>query len=137
MYIEKRVKLQNNIYYIRINVQYKKNSEGIDMLCLKDYKGDYFDGGDLSTLIEKIEKSYTEEKSKKYSKIGLLGDAIYLYERIPVIDGIKDVYLNKEGIPYSIGFISKEEIEKYIQENNIPITSNTNFKLNDERTWIE
>lgn len=49
---------------------------------------------------------------------------------------MRDEYISsKDNIPYSIGYISKEEIEKYIDENNIKIKKNDNFKLNDGRTW--
>ncbi len=53
-----------------------------------------------------------------------------------VISGIKDIYISEnDNIPYSEGYISKEEIDKYIKEFNIKMNSNPNFKLNDGRTW--
>ena len=64
MTIEKRIKLQNNIYFIVIDVEYKiKNN--ILGLYLKNEEKDYYDGGDLTILIEKVEKNYTSEKAKK------------------------------------------------------------------------
>lgn len=105
---------------------------------MKNYKDDYYDGGDFSLLLEEIEKNYTFEKAEKYDKnISYMADVIYLYERIPFLSGIRDEYISsKDNRPYTIGYISKEEIEKYIKENNIKINSNKKFKLGDERTWI-
>ena len=137
MTIEKRIKLKNNIYYIVIEVEYKINRHNITELCLKNYNDDYYDGGDFSILIDRIEKSYEYEKASEYdSEIGLMGDVLYLYDRIPFLSGIKDVYINKDdNLPYSVGYISKNEIDKYIESHNVTMNNNTNFKLFDERTW--
>lgn len=136
MIIEKRIKLNSNIYYIVINVEYKKKND-IPILCLQNYTEDYWDGGDCSLLIKKAENEYTEEQAKKYdSNIGFMADVIYIYDRIPFISGIKDVYISsKENLPYSIGYITKEEIDKYILDNKIEISNYHNFKLYDEHTW--
>lgn len=40
MYIEKRIKLNNNFYYIIVDVEYKKDN-GILSLRIKNYKDDY------------------------------------------------------------------------------------------------
>lgn len=137
MKIEKRIKLKNNYYYIVIDVEYKKSENGINTLCLKNYKDDYWDGGDCTTLIEKIEKSYTTEKAKVYEKdINFLADVMYIYDRIPFLSGIKDVYISKNDIlPYSVGYISKSEIDKYIKDNGVIMTNNLDFKLYSEQTW--
>lgn len=136
MIIEKRIKLNKNIYYIVINVEYKKKNN-IPVLCLQNYTEDYWDGGDCSLLINKVENDYTEEQAKQYdSNIGFMADVIYIYDRIPFISGIKDIYISsKDNLPYSIGYITKEEIDKYIHNNNIDISNNHKFKLYDGRTW--
>ena len=47
------------------------------------------------------------------------------------ICGIKDIYISKnDNIPYSEGYISKEEMDKYIKEFNMKMNPNPNFKLN-------
>ncbi len=137
MQISKRIKLNNNYYYILVDVKYQKNQAGVLRLRLKNYKDKYWDEGDCSILIEEVEKSYTLEKAKYYDKyIGFISDVLYIYDRIPFISGIKDIYISKnDNIPYSIGYISKEEIESYIKEFNIKMNYNPDFKLSDARTW--
>lgn len=137
MKITKKIRISNNDYYIVVDVEYKKSENGIPRLCLKNYKDDYWDGGDCSILIEEVEKSYTSEKARYYDKyIGFMADVLYIYERIPFISGIKDIYIsNNDNIPYSEGYISKEEIENYIKEFTIKMMHNPNFKLYDARTW--
>lgn len=47
------------------------------------------------------------------------------------------MYIDKDSdLPSSFGYISKNEIDKYICEHNVVMSDNTNFKLNDENTWI-
>ena len=133
MTIERKIKLNKNLYYVIINLKYKKNKDGITTLKLK--KDNYFDCGDLSILIEKIEKNYNN--SKIYDKnISIMNDIIYIYENLPFLSGIKEVSISsKDNLPSTITYIEKEEIDKYIEENNIKITINNNFKLYDEHTW--
>lgn len=137
MTIEKRIKLNNQIYYVVVDLEYKKDNGGTK-LCLKNFKNDYFDGGDLSLLIEKIEDSCNKKEKKKYDNfISYMSDCIYLYVRIPFLSGIRDIYISDDdNIPYSTGYIKKEEIENYIKENNIMTENNDNFKLSTESTWI-
>lgn len=136
MLIEKRIKLNNNYYYIQAEVEYKRK-DSIMQLCLKNFKNDYYDGGNFSILIEEIEKNYTPEKALKYDKdIGLMADALFIYHRAPFLSGIRDVYFSEDDkIPYSHGYISKEEIEKYIADNKVEFPRNNDFKLTDMRTW--
>lgn len=138
MYIEKRVKLRDINYYIRVELEYKRDENDHVLLRMKDFKDDYYDGGDFSLLIEEIEKNYTFEKVQKYDKnISYMADVIYLYERIPFLSGIRDEYISsKDNLPYTVGYITKEEIEEYIKENNIKIKTQDNFKLYDGRTWV-
>lgn len=137
MQISKKIKINNNDYYIIVDLEYKKDQNNFPMLCLKNYKDDYWDGGDCSILIEEVEKNYTTEKAKRYDKyIGFMSDVLYIYDRIPFVSGIKDIYISKnDTIPYSEGYISKEEIENYIKEFNVKMNYNPNFKLYDGRTW--
>lgn len=137
MYIEKRVKLRDINYYIKVELKYKRDENDHVLLRIKDFKDDYYDGGDFSLLIEEIEKNYTFEKAQKYDKnISYMADIIYLYERIPFLSGIRDEYISsKDNLPYTVGYIAKEEIEEYIKENNVKIKTQDNFKLYDGRTW--
>ena len=139
MYIEKLIRLRSINYYIRVEVEYQKNEKNnnIPNLKLVKYKSNYYDGGDFSTLLEEIEKNYTFEKTKIYDEnISYMADVIYLYDRIPFLRGIRDEYLlSQDNLPYSLSYITKEEIEKYIKENNIKMHNNSNFKLSDSRTW--
>ena len=136
MKIEKRIKLNNNTYYIVVDVEYKFDGK-ITRLCLKNYKDDYYDSGDLTTLIEKIEKNYSVIKLLEYDTgINFMDDVIYIYDRVPFLTGIKEVYINsKYNIPNSICYISKEEIDNYIKEHNLNLEPNNNFKLFNEETW--
>lgn len=136
MQITKRIKINNNYYYIVVDVEYKKK-ENVPHLCLKNYKDDYWDGGNCSLLIEEIEKSYTPSKVQDYANHpGFISDILYIYERIPFISGIKDIYISKDdNIAFSEGYISKEEIDAYIKDFNIKMNYNPNFKLYDGRTW--
>lgn len=125
MEIQKKLKLGNNIYYVVVDLKYKKDNNGINKLCLKNYKNDYFDGGDFSLLIENVEKKYDVEIAKNYdSNISLMADVLYLYDRIPYLSGIKDVYISdSDNLPYSIGYISREEIDRYIDNNDIKMNN--------------
>lgn len=132
MQVSKKVKLNSINYYIIIDLEYKKDAinDNLPVLCLKNYKDDYWDGGDCSILIEEIEKVYTTESKKKYdNNISYMADVLYIYDRIPFISGIKDIGYSQEG------YISKDEIDAYIKLFNIKMDNNTDFKLSDERTW--
>ena len=136
MLIEKKAKLKNNWYYIVVDVEYKIDKHGYTMLFFKD--GKLYDGGNFSRLVERCEKSYTYKKAREYDgDIGLMADVMYLYDRIPFLVGVKDVYI-KEGdpLPYSTGYITKEEIDKYIKDHKIKMNRNSRFDLNNEETWI-
>lgn len=138
MYIEKRVKLNNNDYYVVVEVEYRKSESGFVTLCLKNSDDSYFDGGDFSILLEELEKNYSQEKAKTYDyHIGFMADVIYLYEHIPFLTAVRDVYISsKDYLPHSTGSISKDEINRYIKDFNISIKVNEKFKLSDQRTWI-
>ncbi len=137
MQLSKKIKINHNNYYIIIDVEYKKKQNNFPILCLKNYKDDYWDGGDCSLLIEEIQKNYTLEKAGRYDKYpGFMSDILYIYDRIPFISGIKDIYICKnDNIPYAEGYISKKEIENFIKEFAVEMDYNSDFKLNDSRTW--
>jgi len=136
MLIEKKVKLKNNFYYVVTDVEYKMDKHGYTMLFFKD--GKIYDGGCFSRLVERCEKSYTYKKAREYDgDIGFIADVLYLYDRIPFLTGVKDVYIgNDDNIPYSVGFIPVEEIDKYIKDHKIKMNKNPRFDLNNEETWI-
>lgn len=137
MEITKKIKLGNNYYYIVVDLEYKKHEEGFAVLCLKEYSDNYWDSGNWSLLIDKIEKSYNLNDIKKYNiNNQYMMDVIYIYERIPFISGIKEICIStKDNVVSFESYISKDEIEDYIENFNIQVTSNPNFKLMDERTW--
>ena len=130
--------METNKYYIVVDTVYKKSLVGIPNLCLENSKDDYFDCGDLSILIKKIEDNYTEEKSKDYdNKISYMGDILYIYDRIPFISGINNIYSSNNGEVIEMGFISTSEIDDYIKEFNVSMHNKDNFKLSNVKTWIE
>ncbi len=137
MIIEKRIDLGNTTYYVEVEVEYKKKHNTL-ALCFKNYKDDYYDGGDLSILLEKLARNYSPEVLEKYNTgIWFLDDALYLYEHIPFLSGIRDVYQSKEDtFPSAVGYISRLELDEIIKNNNIKIKNNPNFKLYNEGTWM-
>lgn len=144
MYIEKRIRL-GNTYYVGIEVEYKRKTGLVfnpktqkrDLespyiaLCLKGYAEDkdYYDGHDFSEIIADIEKRFKmrapDYRSSLHSAFML--DIMYIYERIPFLKYVKDIYISQnESVPYSQGIIYKEEIDRYIAENGVDI----NFRKN-------
>lgn len=130
MEISKKIKLNNNTYWIIVEVEYKMYGQNFPYLILKNYKDNYWDLGDCSRLIERVEESYSIDKAKIYDEvISYMGDILFIYDRIPFIKGIKEVGNSYES------YISKEEIDNYIKTFNIKMNKNSKFKLFDERTW--
>lgn len=135
MTLERKITLKNNIYYIEIELEYLKQKNNIITLSLKNDKNNYFDCGNVSLLINKIEKNYNEN-IKYDNQIAFMSDVIYIYKNIPFINKIKNISVSKnDNLPYDILSINKEEIEKYIKDNKIKMDYNDNFKLFDETTW--
>ena len=130
MEISKKIKLNNNIYWIIVEVEYKMHEHGFPYLVLKNFEDDYWDSGDFTRLLERVEESYSIDKSKKYDEvISYMGDILFIYDRIPFIKGIKEVGNSYES------YISREEIDTYINTFNIKMNNNYKFKLFDESTW--
>ena len=135
MKILKKIKINNINYYVIIELEYKQSENKIPMLRLKDYKNDYWDSGDCSILIQKIEENYTLKKARQYDdNIAYMADVLYIFDRMPFISGIKDVSFSN-NIVNEETYVSKEEIEKYIKNFNIKMNFNNDFKLSDYRTW--
>lgn len=96
MIIERNIKINKINYLLGIEINYKDNGS----LCKKD--GSYFDLGDLSLMIEYVEKNYN--KSVLYDKnITFMNNIIYLYNQFPFLNYIK------------------QEILNYIKKNNIKL----------------
>ena len=130
MEILKKINLNNNIYYIIVEVEYRKHENDFPVLVLKNYKDNYWDSGDCSRLIERVEEAYSYDKVKEYDKtISYMADILYIYDKIHFIKGIKEVCNTSES------YIFKEEIDNYIKLFNIKMNNNLNFKLYDENTW--
>ena len=136
MLIKNRIKLGNNNYYICCDCEYKSKNELVE-LKLKNYKNTYFDGGDLSRLIKKIENNYNKFTYKKYTnEQWFLSDCLYIYDNIPFIIGVGDFYISSnDGIINSTSYITKDELDEYIKKYNIVMKNKEKFKLWDERTW--
>lgn len=135
MQISKKIKINNRNYYAIIDLEYKKIQNNFPVLRLKNYKDDYWDSGDCSILIERIEENYSLKKAQQYdNNIAYMNDILYIYDRMPFISGIKDISISNNMISEE-SYISKEEIEKYIKEFNIKMNHIDNFKLSDSRTW--
>src|SRR5574344_3126365 len=116
MKISKKIKLGTSTYFMIVDVEYRK-VDGYTTLCLKNCPYDYYDGGDFSIIVEKLEKRYNADESmrKKYDKdIFLLNDVIYLYQNAPFISGVSCIYSSKSDYIHSFDYISREEIIKYM-----------------------
>ncbi len=137
MILKRRIKLGDKNYYISIDCEYTKSKEGYIGLDLKNYKFKYFDSGDFSILIKTVEENYNEFTYKKYDNDKwFLSDCLYIYDNIPFISGVGDYYISStDGIINSLSYISKEELDKYIKDNNIKMSDNSKFSLGDGRTW--
>ena len=114
MVIEKRIKIKDVNYLLSIEVKYNKNG----ILGKKD--NTYFDIGDFNKVISCVESNYDSDCI--YDKrVYYMNDIIYLYDRFPFIDYIKDITYDSNNQITLIGTIKKEEIIDYIKTNNIRI----------------
>ena len=135
MQILKKIKINNRNYYAIIDLEYKKIQNKFPVLRLENYKDDYWDSGDCSILIEKIEENYSLKKVHQYdNNIAYMADILYIYDRMPFISGVKEISISNNIISEE-SYISKEEIEKYIKEFDVKMNYIDNFKLSDSRTW--
>ena len=124
MIIEKKILLNNNndLFYVGVEVKYITRKDGRILLQKKNSSKKYFDSGDLSYLIEQdVEKKYSKEKRKEYNdEITFMANVLYIYDRIPFLSYVKQVYLSSKGdAPGDICTIYKKEIDKYIKDNKI------------------
>ena len=139
MFIEKKIKLGDSLYFVVVNVCYVKDEFGIKKLQIKDYKNSYFDSGDFSLLCGFVQKNYTINEAMKYDKdIPYMGDVLYIYNRIPFLYGIRECYFSKDDLPlYTSSFILKDEIDDYIVNNDIKMKNMDGFELVKSETWIK
>lgn len=114
MVIEKRIKIKDVDYLLGIEVKYDKNG----ILVKKD--NTYFDIGDFNKVISCVESNYDSDCIYD-KKVYYMNDIIYLYDRFPFIDYIKDITYDSNNQITQIGIINKEEIIDYIKTNNIRI----------------
>lgn len=136
MYIKRKIKLGDNYFYFRFECEYNKSKDGYYYLELKNYKDKYYDGGDISILIEKIENNYNKSTYKKYDDVRwFMTDCLYIYDNIPFISGVGDYIPSTDGVISLVSYITKEELDEYIKNNNITMNDNSKFKLADGRTW--
>ena len=114
MLIERKIKLNNIDYFLGFKLKYDKSRKLVKM------DKSYFDLGDLSIMIEFFEKSYNN--AEKYENcIGYMNDIIYLFDRFPFLEYIKDVSYDKEGKMNQVGYIKNKEIRTYIKNMKITI----------------
>ena len=129
MELKRKILLGQNEYYVVFDLSYKKSIINKPKLCLNN-KHTYWDSGNISKLIEKIEENYNLENIKKYdADISFMADILYIYKHIPVLKGIINKSLSEEC------YISKKEIDNYVKVFNRKINQNKNFNLSDESTW--
>ena len=114
MVIEKRIKIKDVNYLLGIEVKYDKSG----ILVKKD--NTYFDVGDFNKVISWVESNYDSDCIYD-KKVYYMNDIIYLYDRFPFIDYIKDITYDSNNQITQIGTINKEEIIDYIKANNIRI----------------
>lgn len=135
MIINRRINLGGNIYFIKYECSYKcKNN--INILYLNNNNS--YDGGNLSILINELEKRYDKKLVKDKYKIDIpfLIDILYIYEYIPFIKGIGDISIGKnDNSVNELSYISKEELDSFINDNNILIDNNSSFDLCSQTSW--
>ena len=118
MTFERRIQIDGSYnFFLGFDLRYTKYK------LLERTDSGYFDMGDLSIMIEEVEKSYKKESQKIIYDKGnsYMNKVIYLYDRFPFVTYIKDILYNDEGKIISIGCITKKEIVKYIKDNKIKI----------------
>ncbi|MBR5662744.1 MAG: hypothetical protein IKX00_03705 [Bacilli bacterium] len=118
MTFERRIRIDDRYnYFLGFDLKYTKQK------FLERTDGGYFDLGDLSIMIEEVEKNFSKESKKIIYDKGnfYMNNVIYLYDRFPFIAYIRDILYNDEGKIIAIGYITKKEIVKYIKNNKIEI----------------
>ena len=79
MELKRRVLLSQNEYHVVFDLSYKKSIINKPKLCLNN-KSTYWDSGNVSEIIEKIEENYNLENMKKYDEdISFMADILYIY----------------------------------------------------------
>ena len=81
MELKRRVLLGQNEYYIVFDLSYKKSIINKPKLCLNN-KHTYWDSGNVSKLIEKIEDNYNLENIKNMMLILVLWQIFYIFTNI-------------------------------------------------------
>ena len=117
MVIEKRIRINDKEYHLGIKLKYDKAK------TLTKFDGSFFDMGDLSRMIDYVETNY-EKESKKFiydNDVSYMNDVIYLYDRFPFLNYIKDITYDNERKIVMLGYIGREEIVDYIRNNKIRI----------------
>ena len=131
MKLYNRVTFRNIDYYFEYECCYKKKEHGTE-LCLKNNKDDDYDADDLDSLLDNLEKYYDPDLVRKKYNIGdvpFLADALYIYDYLPIINGIHTIYTTKNNKISSFNYISKEELDSLIEEHGIKMKDNHDFKL--------
>lgn len=135
MILKKRVKLDDQDYYVYVDLEYVGTHKDT-ALCMKNFKDNYFDGGDFTLLLEKISENFPKYKKQTFTDIPLLDESLYIYKYVPFLSAVEAVYISlKDNQVYSSDYITKEELDKYIKENDINFEINENFELWNGRTW--
>lgn len=114
MIIERKITINKIDYYLGFKVKYNNRGK------ISKIDNTYFDLGDISTMINYIQNNYNE--TEKYdNQVQYMNDIIYLYDRFPFVEYIKDISSDKDGKVNQIGYIDNNEIKRYIADMHIEI----------------
>ncbi len=128
MQIKRKITINNNKYVIYFDVEYKtSNIKDVPELCFKKDEYGFFDGGDIGELLTLVEKNYHEIKFNE--NIEFMNIILYIYQCVPILSAIEEV------TSIDNCFITREEIDEFINRFNINFEVNDHFKLSDHSTW--
>lgn len=113
MILEKNIKLKNMEYVIGIELKYRDDG------FLSKMDGSYFDNGDFGYLIKELEKRY--RTNEYYKIVTFINDVTFIYDCIPFISYVKNVFYDQEGHLSSGLKITKDEILELIKKYNISL----------------
>ena len=96
----------------------------------------YLGYSEYGILAKKIGEAYNYEKvNKRYGdNCKFIDDCLFIYDNMRFISGISDCYYNDNKV-VSTTYITREELDKYIKENNIKLKNYDKFILSNELTW--
>lgn len=109
MVVERKLKLNNSYYFVGVEVKYNKKK-------LSKIDNSYYDDGDMGILFNDIANNYSNEYD---NDVLFMNDVLFIYDRVPFLRYVKEVYYDDNNVMYCNSIIYKEEIDNYIVDNNI------------------